>query len=766
MPQVGRVPAFGSGTGWFAMVAVTGGVPVQRLLTFTNLGIRSKLLISYSLVFMIVITLGGLVNYAILRQTVEANIESELKNATAGLLNMVKTAVSVSIKNHLRAVAERNLEMVRYLYGQYEAGQLSEAEAKRRAEGLLLSQTIGTTGYIACVNSKGTMVLHPKAAWLGQDISHFDFVKEMMARKRGYIDAYEWRNPGEQQARPKALYMVYFAPWDWIINVSSYRREFQRLVNVDDFRESVLDLQFGQTGYAFVVNGSGEVIIHPSLRGVNVFESQDNPTQPIAQMLAQKDGKIVYSWKNPGEARPRKKLVIFNYIPEIDWIVASSSYLNEFYAPLRTLSNVIIFTVLASFLLVLPLSSLIGRSITTPLQDLIHQLATATKGDFSARAQSTAGGEVGQLAQYYNNFMDRLEIYSRDLNAEVAERRQAEEALRESEEKYRSVMEAAPDPIIVYDMDGRVTYLNPAFTKVFGWQAAEILGNKLDHFVPPETWEETRRGLALITAGQSLSSVETRRYVKSGDTIDVSIRGAVYTDRAGEPMGSVIIHRDVTDLKKLEKRLLDVGDKERQKIGQDLHDDLCPHLIGIEGFTRVLASKAAAAAPEIKALADRIAGLIKDAIGKSRSLARGLCPVYLVDHGLEFSLQELTANTKSVFNQKCRFTCTQPITLRNNTISTHIFRIAQEAVHNAARHAEAEQIEIHLSVTENVLQLTVSDDGKGDFEVVGAAGMGLRIMAYRAKMIGAALDLFPTPGEGTQVQLSLPLPSDGDAVEA
>ncbi|MEJ2640752.1 MAG: PAS domain S-box protein, partial [Desulfosarcinaceae bacterium] len=503
--------------------------------------------------------------------------------------------------------------------------------------------------------------------------------------------------------------------------------------------------------------------------GAGAFEIGD---RLIEQMFAGKNGKLVYTRKDSGAGRSRKQLVIFNEIPAYDWIVASCSYLDEFYAPLKTLGKVLLFTILASVLLVIAMSSLIGRSITTPLDELIDRLATAARGDFSVRTRPAGQDEVGQLGQYFNSFMERLDIYSRDLNAEVAERRQAEEALRVSEERYRSVMEAVPDPIIVYDMAGRVTYLNPAFTEVFGWEAEEILGHKLDHFVPPETWEETRRGLALITAGKPLSSVETRRFVKSGERIDVSIRGAVYKDRGGTPVGSVIIHRDVTELKKLEKRLLDVGDQERQRIGQDLHDDLCPHLIGIEGFVRVLAAKAARlavtetpaadptvaeAAQAVGDLAQRIAGLVKEAIVKSRGLARGLCPVYLVDHGLTFSLRELAANTERVFGQRCTFTCIEPATISDNSLSTHIFRIAQEAVHNAARHAGAQRIEIHLAMVGKHLQLSVRDDGGGDFEVVGTGGMGLRIMAYRAKMIGAALDIDPMPGEGTRVQLTLPI---------
>lgn len=677
-----------------------------------------------------------------------------LKNATAAMLNMVRTAVSVSIKNHLRAVAEKNLEMVAHIYSLHQAGELSEVQARELAESLLLSQRIGTTGYIACVSSGGVMVVHPEAEWIDQDINRYGFVRQMREKRQGYIE-YEWRNPGETEARPKAMFMAYFEPWDWIIAVSSYRKEFRTLVNIDDFRDSVLSLQFSQSGYAFVTDSKGNVIIHPSLQGVNVIAAREFPNYPLETMLKEKSGKITYSWKNPGEPYQREKLVLFNYLPEYDWIVASSSYLDEFYAPLDKVSNVIIFTVCGCILLILPITALISASITNPLAELVKRLEQGAQGDLSVRLDRHSDNEVGRLARYFNSFMDRLEDNSRNLEAEIKERKEAEVALRFSENRYRSVIEAMPDAMVVYDMEGRVTYLNPAFTEVFGWSADECMGRKLDHFVPTANWDETRKGLNTITSGKPLSSVETRRLTKSGRIIDVGTRGAVFRDPEGRQVGSVIIHRDVSDLKQLEKQVMDIGDRERQKIGQDLHDDLCPHLIGVEGLGKVLVRKLSQKAPDEAHLAEKVTGLVKDAIIKTRRLARGLCPVYLVDRGLESSLRELAANTESVFGVACRFICKVPARIHDNIAATHLFHIVQEAVHNAVRHGQATAITITLDSEKDRMQLSVKDDGRGIPADLITDGMGLRIMGFRANMIHAVLDVWAPEDGGTVVRVAL-----------
>ncbi|MBU2453925.1 MAG: cache domain-containing protein, partial [Proteobacteria bacterium] len=212
-----------------------------------NFRIRYKLLFIYSFTFVVIMSLSSLIIYFIVKQNVEKNIESELQNSTSAILNTVKTAVSVSIKNHLRAAAEKNYEIIQHLYDLQAKGQISLDQAKEQAADIILCQKIGTTGYICILDGTGRVIKHPKKLLEGLDISDHKFVKEMIAKKNGYIE-YEWKNPEDSIPRPKALYLNYFEPWDWMITVSSYRKEFSTLVNINDFKESILSLRFGKTG--------------------------------------------------------------------------------------------------------------------------------------------------------------------------------------------------------------------------------------------------------------------------------------------------------------------------------------------------------------------------------------------------------------------------------------------------------------------------------------------------------------------------------------
>lgn len=716
--------------------------------------IRHKLLISYSIVFFLSICLGSLLIYHFVRNNIETNIERELNNTTNSILNLVRTSATVSIKNHLRAIAEKNLELVRHFHRKSLNGALTRDQAQKEVAELMLSQTIGESGYIYCIDSDGVVKVHPRSALIETNVTDFEFVKEQLKRKKGYIE-YDWKNPGESTARAKALYMLYFPPWDWIISVSSYRKEFKNLVNVDDFRRSILEMRLGISGYPFVIDGEGTAIVHPKLQGRNLLKDIELPNQFLEQMQRFKTGKIIYHWKNPDESKERMKLVIFNHIPEYDWIVASSSYLDEFYKPLKTIRNLIIATVLVTLMLFLPITSKISASITNPLQKLMNHFGGVGSDNFTTRVEPTSEDEIGQLSVYFNRFMAQLENYHRDLTNEILVRRKVEEDLRESEARYRSVMEAAPDPIITYDMLGCVTYLNPAFSKVFGWTSEECLGRKMDHFVPEENWKETDKMIQDILDGNTLSGTQTRRYKKSGEIVHVSISGATYRDRRGQLVGSVIILRDITKSKALQKQVMDIADSERQRIGQDLHDDLCPHLIGIEGLSSALTADLEEAASPYRPLSEDILKLVRQAIGKSRGLAQGLCPVHTVAHGLETALQNLVDHMAMVSRIDCRFSCDKPISLKDNTVATHLFYIAQEAVNNAVKHAAARIISVELHIVKDSIQLCIKDDGRGIPAVLPKSGIGLQIMQYRARMIGAGFTIESSSGGGTTVQVAL-----------
>jgi sigma-B regulation protein RsbU (phosphoserine phosphatase) len=137
---------------------------------------------------------------------------------------------------------------------------------------------------------------------------------------------------------------------------------------------------------------------------------------------------------------------------------------------------------------------------------------------------------------------------------DISARKLAEKKLLESERRYRAVLEACPDPVVVYDMDGRAFYVNPAFSDVFQWEPEEVLGQKLD-YVPENSLSETNKMIEKVLAGESFSGIESQRYTKEKDLVDVSISAAIYRDRKGKPAGSVHLLRDMTRQKKLEAQV-------------------------------------------------------------------------------------------------------------------------------------------------------------------------------------------------------------------
>jgi PAS domain S-box-containing protein len=723
---------------------------------FNNLPIRYKILCIYSITFIVIMGLSSLTIYTIVKQHVEKTMADTLQNATSAMVNTVKTAASVSIRNYLRAAAENNLDMVRHLHRLETDGLLTRQEAVNRATGLILAQKIGTQGYICILDGAGRVVKHPKKLLEGLDISDHAFVQQMVDRKKGYIE-YDWQNPDDPAPRPKALYLEYFAPWDWMITVSAYREEFSELMDIQDFEKSILDQRLGRTGYASVLDTGGTFIIHPEFKGSPIFSIPEYADSGFREILTQGRGTRSIFRPESLSGGPGQKQVRFNPIPEFQWVVASVIHMDDFFSPLDTIQEFIILVGMASLLIFVPITFFLSATITEPLRNLKDRLNEDidTGNGFSNRMVIPHSlDEVGQISFYYNSFMEKLDTYSRDLKAQIAERRLAQEALQESEERYRSVMEAAPDPIIVYDMKGCVTYFNPAFTRVFGYSLTESLGKKMDHFVPEEQWKQAMEGIQAILEGQVLARTETTRKAKDGRLIDVTLRGSVYRDKNGNPLGTVITHRDVSQVKQLEKAIMEISEKERQKIGNDLHDDLCPHLIGVEGLSKVLKRKMENTAPDAARSAQDITRLIQEAIQKTRMLARGLCPVYF-KHGLLSAMQELAANTRMVHQVNCALVYHEKIPAGNDLVNVNLYHIAQEAVQNAIRHGRAHRIVIELTRKKTWFSVSVTDNGTGFVPSQQFQGMGLRIMNYRAKLMGSSLEI-ESNDTGTCVTVKLP----------
>lgn len=208
---------------------------------------------------------------------------------------------------------------------------------------------------------------------------------------------------------------------------------------------------------------------------------------------------------------------------------------------------------------------------------------------------------------------------------------------------------------------------------------------------------------------------------------------------------------------RLEKEILEISEREQRRIGHDLHDGLCQHLAALTLAGQVLSEKLAAKAAPEAADARKIVHLLEDSIALTRSLARGIAPVDMEADGLALALRELAANISQLSNIGCRLECDPPPLIHDADAATQLYRIAQEAINNALRHGKPGQIVVSLSRRKARLELTVEDDGAGLPEVWQKhRGLGTRIMAHRATMMGGTFSIEPNPTGGTFVKCSIP----------
>ncbi len=213
---------------------------------------------------------------------------------------------------------------------------------------------------------------------------------------------------------------------------------------------------------------------------------------------------------------------------------------------------------------------------------------------------------------------------------------------------------------------------------------------------------------------------------------------------------------------RLEKEILEISEREQRRIGHDLHDGLCQHWTATAMAGQVLDEKLAAKSLPEAADAHEIVQLVEDGITLTRNLAHSIAPPEMESEGLVSALHAFAANISKMFKISCSFECESPPTIDDTAAATHLYRIAQESVNNALRHGKPKQVVMCLSHRKDRMELTIEDDGVGlpdDWQK--NRGLGTRIMAHRAAMIGATFSVEPNPTGGTFVKCSMPAPAAG-----
>lgn len=336
---------------------------------------------------------------------------------------------------------------------------------------------------------------------------------------------------------------------------------------------------------------------------------------------------------------------------------------------------------------------------------------------------------------------------------EVTDRRGWWRRLQTSEARFRQLFEQAVDGIFVFDQEGRILEVNPRACSGTALLREELVGTPIAELFPvpaPARLRQLWRSLEPPETG-TLAAIHRRR---DGSTMPVEIRIGRLTVEG--PVRYLAVVRDVTDRRSVEHVALDAAEEEQRRIGRDLHDGLGQHLAGLGFMAKALErSLSSAGRPEAEAAAE-IRRLVEQALGHSRALAHGLAPVDV--HGTELipALEGLAHDTASLCGIECAFEVRGQPRIRDEVTATALYRIAQEAVTNALRHAEASRVTLRLSQHDDGIELVIQDDGRGmareERSVRKGRGLGHRLMAMRAERIGGVLDMSSRPGRGTTVR--------------
>jgi len=382
---------------------------------------------------------------------------------------------------------------------------------------------------------------------------------------------------------------------------------------------------------------------------------------------------------------------------------------------------------------------------------------------------------------------------------DITKRKIAESALAENRERLDLALASAKIATFEWDIVNNRRKWDANVHRLLGTDPATFAGSAEEFFriIHPDDRESMRQALAGAIEMGTLET-EYRAVLPDGAIRHVASRGNVHRDASGRAVRMTGITWDITARKqaeeeirmlnqelesrvvertselqaavgalemqiaerqRLEREILEISEREKSRVGQDLHDGLCQTLAGIGFLARALQRNLEEEKLPVGtavAKADTIANLLKEAINEARGLAAGMYPVNIEEYGLAPALEKLAADTAQRFRINCKFKCAESVVLADTRAAAHLYRITQEAVSNAIRHGGAGLVQISLGTAGGQITLKIEDDGMGQLKDMEPTGMGLKTMNYRARSIGGSLDIWQRPPHGIAVVCSFP----------
>jgi PAS domain S-box-containing protein len=377
---------------------------------------------------------------------------------------------------------------------------------------------------------------------------------------------------------------------------------------------------------------------------------------------------------------------------------------------------------------------------------------------------------------------------------DLSERKRAEEALRKSEEHLRAIINQSNAGIASCDLNGRFLFANQKFREMLGYTDAELAVRTIFTITHPDDVDITKSRFRKMVETRQPIEIEKRYMRKDHSLVWVDVCDTPVLDAAGKPASAVAVAIDATQRKKaeaalqkskellkklvqqrtkalraanielqreinrrkgLEGEILEISDREQQRLGQELHDGLCQHLTAVAFMARSVALRLKNhRVIEVRDI-EKIAQLVNDAATNTRDLSRALHRMDVDAAGLVNALQDLV--DREIWKIPCRLEVKPSFHIEADVDAAQLYRIAREAVINANKHAQAREIVVALGNWRKGIILSVTDDGVGFRSALNSArGLGFPIMKYRARSIGGRLEIESPKKGGTRVACYLP----------
>jgi len=421
-----------------------------------------------SVLLLLFVFLGWII-FAYVESVIQDHLERDLKQAVTNVETVVKTSADISIRSYLRAVAEQQERMVAEMHRRSLAGEITEEDARARAAETLLLSRLGLSGYCYVLNSQGTVLVHPDKELLQKNVGDFPFVQEQIKIHEGIVK-YNWRNPGEKEARPKILYSIYFQPWDWFISVTAYRDELSWLIKPLDFRDNLLDIRIGEQGYPFLFDEDGKILFHPRLHG-NIYQLDDPEADFLRLALADslnKEDQHSSGFINNAE----DEIVFTKNIAQLGWVVGAIGHEEDFYKPERTLVNIFVALLLLCIILTILVSYYLSRSVTEPLNRLLASLS-ASAAELNLKPFIVGNkDEIEEISAYCANYVESLKNNNHQLQQLFEDQRKTASDLQ----IFKEVFENTAEGVTITDNEGTILQANPAFARITGYPIEDVLG--------------------------------------------------------------------------------------------------------------------------------------------------------------------------------------------------------------------------------------------------------------------------------------------------